>query len=527
MAIIENKSTENGDVLVIKTSVPIIGLISLLNFVDETEGEGEAVYFEKKFRYSLDGLNWSPLVELTVENVQSVSVESTNTFIIEYYYKHTNPGELFFNNVTLFGEFIQKNCNQAFSDSLFGEYLKNCDGVCMLGWALNVLEKLYTKLYIPEFLTRGKNSSSYEDKDFIDFWYSITHYFAYYVCLARYYAQFQADENLLKEFLNQRSLYFCESSVTYSELIYLSQNYFDEIRKRGTIQIIRKKSEGAFLNGELLRLLCYEDSNEFIFGLMKKEHSSWFVDKSSPCYRGLTMDMSVNKAWEDFTTDLSKYPLINETDLSIINIDNEDCLKINASVSGSGVGGIDVVKGIRVHHCLGYEITFWLMKDDDRNEFEFSCKMFDISGNEITPKDVSLNYTSNIFTITKLNRDDKFYFVRGIIYPYLLPQDYVEETNLNLGKNLLFSSFAVKKIIPQFILKGSNSGSAYIKNINIKPLYTNYSYCLVENSDFLNLWCVNNNTTLSDDEVNKIIEKYILPYRLRNKMNFLKNCVTY
>lgn len=37
MAIIENRVTEEGDVLIIQPEVPIIGLLSLYNFVDTTD----------------------------------------------------------------------------------------------------------------------------------------------------------------------------------------------------------------------------------------------------------------------------------------------------------------------------------------------------------------------------------------------------------------------------------------------------------------------------------------------------------
>jgi hypothetical protein len=39
MAVIENVSTEIGDVMRIFSDVPIVGILTLNNFIDDTEGE--------------------------------------------------------------------------------------------------------------------------------------------------------------------------------------------------------------------------------------------------------------------------------------------------------------------------------------------------------------------------------------------------------------------------------------------------------------------------------------------------------
>lgn len=58
--IIENKTTENGDVLRISTDVPVLGLVLPSVSSMNPDGETGDVYFKKKFRYSKDiGVTWN------------------------------------------------------------------------------------------------------------------------------------------------------------------------------------------------------------------------------------------------------------------------------------------------------------------------------------------------------------------------------------------------------------------------------------------------------------------------------------
>src|ERR1035437_5553249 len=87
MAIIENVSTEGGDVLSIKTDIPIVGLIALSQFVDTTEGERTTDYFRKEFKYSVNGgLTFSSWIGLTTINIAAVDISKFDAFVIEYRY---------------------------------------------------------------------------------------------------------------------------------------------------------------------------------------------------------------------------------------------------------------------------------------------------------------------------------------------------------------------------------------------------------------------------------------------------------
>ena len=47
----------NGDVITIRANFPIVGLIEVLGWNDTTTGETGSVYFEKKIRWTYDGIN--------------------------------------------------------------------------------------------------------------------------------------------------------------------------------------------------------------------------------------------------------------------------------------------------------------------------------------------------------------------------------------------------------------------------------------------------------------------------------------
>jgi hypothetical protein len=71
---------------------------------------------------------------------------------------------------------------------------------------VNVLEKLYKKGILPAYIERDFNSTNAADRDFIDTWRAVTHYFALYVCMARHFQFFYQDTNLLNEYLDQRGI---------------------------------------------------------------------------------------------------------------------------------------------------------------------------------------------------------------------------------------------------------------------------------------------------------------------------------
>lgn len=591
MAIIQNTVTEDGDVLVIKTNTPVIGISALVGYVDDTDNEDSSTYFNKTFRYSIDGVNYSEYYQLTIDNLQSISVSPTDTFIIEYRYKRIGEGvgALGFNSVDVNGIFEDIQNGNEFERSIFSKYMGAQD-LCSLNWSINVLEKIYEKGLLPDYVERNRSSSSLEDADFIAYWRSVTHYFAYYVCLARYYKDFHLDEVLLLEFLTQRGLYICNNDE-YENLLYLSKNYYDEIRQRGTINIVRQKSyiidydesnsssssdsssdsdstvNTKGVNGELLRLICFNANNEFIFNLSKTEKVGWCINNSSPLYRGMSNQNGANKAYEDFENfhDLSKYPLIESSYCSITGNESKNILLIENVPNGnvSGIGG-DTTKLINIDPRLDYEITFFVKQTDLQQDgnLTFGCYAYD-SNNDIKPLlNIETGLEQNLFfEKLELSRDDKYFFVRGIIYNkdqyetwvntdmysqnkivYYSSNYYKAKKSVPINKQpnlftdywLLITSSEIRsslktfgeygvnlkftepcnKILPYLVLDNEDSadGKLYIYDFKIKPVATPYSTGFIQVNNFIHVWMLQNNLKYSKEEIEEIMRRYLLPY---------------
>ena len=542
MAIIANKSTEIGDVIVIKTGVPVVGIVALTGFMDNTENEGQNKFFEKTFRYSNDGVSFSDWLDLTQENIEGITFDISDTFIIEYNYRRSgvdNTSDLVFNSITLEGEFAEPICGSAYSNSMFADFIGDCNNLCTLNWSINVLEKLYSKGILPEYITRGNNSSNLEDKDFVDFWRSITHYFAWFVCLARKFANFHNDEDLLREYLNQRNLITC-SSTPYLDLLYLRANYLDEIRQRGTIQIAKPKgiytsildesisgSESDSdsnsevqvqfdkqVDGELLRLLCYQVEDEFLFDVVPNELLGWNIDNSSPLYRSKHKHLNLNKSYEDETSDLNKYPLVNSSGISIIE---ESGLKTIRIQSGSSIGGIlDLEKSILVNTSLDYEITFEIKGG---GQFTFGVEGFDLNSNSRTLKEY-LGADKNTFCESEsLNRNDMYYPIRGYIYKIGSPLDLQSVLNTGFGNHLQFKNNGIFKIIPQIHCV---SGEIFIRNLKINPINTPFSDGFIQSPNHIHIWGVNRNLDLSESQQYQKIRRYLVPYDSVSEVIYLQ-----
>ena len=455
MAIQGNISTEFGDVLTIRASVPIIGLISLTDFIDNTSEQGNHI-FKKEFRYSTDGgLNYSQWIELTVSNLNGVQINSTDTFLIEYRYTHINDVSASFstsdsiawNSTQLDGVFEDIPCGMTYQDSIFADFF-NCKAEEVLAWCVNVTEKLYKQGIVPKFLTRGNEGNiNGIDRDYIDFWRSVACFFAYIVVFARKFEDFKENDVLLGEFLKQRGVFFCDAA-SQADKNYLVEYYFDEIRQRGTSQIYKTADKRTSqVDGELLRLLCYNAQlDEFIFNVHLPHTIGWSVENSSPLYKGLSRQTGVIKGYEftkDFE-DVSEYPTFGNASIQIVSDGDDEVLSISDIPIGeeSGIGGNDLGYKITIDDDLTYEITFFVRQVELGQNLNFGAIVYDSAGNTISAKRIDTGANENyFFRNVQLNKNDKYYLVRGIIYGKDVDSSDVEN-NLAIGhgKHLQFQS---------------------------------------------------------------------------------------
>lgn len=262
------------------------------------------------------------------------------------------------------------------------------------------------------------------DADFIALWKSTSQFFAYYVILARKYSQFYNNPALLLEYLKQRGLYISDNE-TFENLTFMMRNYYDRIRQRGTIKVVKKKTifdhddSQSFsesdsnsealeeLNGELLQSIGFNNAcDDFIMNFRKVEDCGWNMRNSSPLYRGTAKFENANKIWARLltATDYLDYPLFGNVTSIRSEIDESDSTSDSASEhigdydyvfdfgsSGSGFG----LDQASFPYSLAYILKYGINVNPNIN-YEFNFRIKAKSGGVIDPPPLTWFLDSNI-----------------------------------------------------------------------------------------------------------------------------------
>jgi hypothetical protein len=546
MAIVENRASENGDIIVIKTNVPIVGIVGLSSFVDTTVGETGSVYFEKTFRYSNNGgLTFSDWVALTTLNIQGIVIERIDYFVIEYRYKRigSDPVDLEFNNVTIGGSFSPLTY-PVFNSMVFSNFF-TVNTVDVLDWALNVLEKLYKNGIIPNYVIRNQGD---EDRDFISYWFTITHFFAILVYYARGFERISSNVTLMREFVKGRGVYMRDDPDT-EELYYVYSNYISEIQKRGTSDIYR---QSATIDGELLRLLNNLVTDECLFAFTNRGELGWCIGESSPLYTGADNIVNLIKGYE-FTEDiisLTPYPLINDSYITLVGgkiqitgvpVDEIAGVGFSTIESTGGDGytyygggiGVDLIypdqlseDAIVIDPTLDYEISFKVEKSNASIlDLSFGVSLFDKDAVEVNATRITDGIVDNrFFTLQTLNKSNTEYWVRGVLNAYNSTLVTGDKLNIGFGQNLRSPSNAAY-LVP-VILVENNTGVVLtdivrIRDVKIRPAALWTSRGLLSSRNFVIGFLKNRNVQYSDIQVEKIIDEELIPYNTFSLLKFL------
>jgi len=574
MSIVENRATELGDIILIKAQVPIVGLVLLSSFVDSTVNETQTKFFKKEFRYSLDGINYTTWIELTNPNIASIQLVSTDIFYIEYRYRRvgldsSNP-PLEFNQVEITGEYSTVECGDAFKNSIFSQFL-TCTDVCVLSWMINVLEKLYKKGILPEYIIRDKGNNQFsEDRDFLDLWRSITQYFAYIVCYARKWELSSVTGNygLLQEYLQNQTFILCGGEAV-EDLLYIMNNTYDEMRHRGTNKILDIKGPNVSVDGEFHRLFCHLNKcTDWYFTSTDNYKVGWVIDSASPLYKGNYSDRGLTKAYENSrdVVDLLSYPLEKEEYIGIqSDLTNEGEFITVASIKGvpagevSGIGGLNTDKLIKVGSKFSYEISFWV-KMNENTALTVSLDLYNKDKNLYNPPPTKSTYfdTSKSLFIDKVKtcREDKWYKVRCILYrqrkkvlpgelfeDYLLsgvnaglplghynsttiPYDLEDKLEVMESANMTLTlSDKVCYIQPNIILDNSEgsvvSGEMKLYDIKVRHLSTDYSTGFEESSSLIKSSVENFNLKYTNIRARALVREFLIPYNSELLLDFV------
>lgn len=381
--------------------------------------------------------------------------------------------------------------SEAFNSSIFSEYMEQ-DNTDALAWALNVTQKCYEKGVVNAYLERGENNDLEKDKDYIDFWAAICILFAYMTKLVRKVGIETDNREILYLFLKQKG-FFNYSEQLLDDLVYLMENFYDEIRKRGTFQIQKRKIDGFPTDGEARRIFGYFYPNEYIFIMQEPDKTGLWVDRNSPNFKGLGHFSLANKINE---LPFTETPTIDE---EIIEIED-----------GEGFGGTDNEDFIEVSPFLPYLFEFEI-KMPNNAEFNFGVFGFDAAGNQVDFVDFTNTVNNSFLENVQLPLEEHFYKIKTVIYsqnlvPFIKQQERI--TNLNIGVNLIFNN-SVVFIIPQFVV---NNGNVEIKNFKFTPAYLDKENSFVQINNFFHIAGINNNGIYSKQDLINAIRYYMLPY---------------
>lgn len=317
-----------GDVHEYNIEVPLRGWDELSSLSVAGTGITGSRYCDLLVSYTFDGINYSEFAPLSV----SIMAPIRSDFIVKVRMVRAggdNTGQIVINSLTLNGDYLQSYYDVwDLSGTIFAGIIYEDERWNRL-W-INLLQKVYQKGIVPEFLVRGADIYP-ADQTYIEFWKYQCMFWALIVELGfRKIEGLTEDRADLLDFLRQKTLFFCEDEVTLEQLQYVAQNVWDEIRQRGTHMIhyaanvplgggmptyIIPADIEKQIDGELLRYLCYDVLKEHVFAYYSRHWSGWNLDNTFINQYAYRSQIQLNKSPEN-TQDLllDNYTVYNPVD---------------------------------------------------------------------------------------------------------------------------------------------------------------------------------------------------------------------
>ena len=514
MIIDGNQCTEIGDVLLMTTQVPIIATTSLLTFTDSIIGTTGTRFFTKLFQYSPDGIVFGDWQALTNANLQLITFESWNTPVVNLRYERSGTdttGILEFDGITFGGTAITYTPDSPIGAvSLFKDILYNTPETFDL--MINLAQKLFGIGIVPQYIERGDTDVdlTINDDDYIAFWKTVAHFFALFSVYGQRWLTLFFNRDWLLQYAAGYGFFF-NGDEDMADIQYVIANMYSEYRKRGTALVVMPKGrvllDGSTtpVTGEYLRLIGWNGWDDFIFQLRKKQFTGWWLDCSSPNYKGLThMGVQINKAPENTqdVLDLSKYlttgspTLITDSSKHVVRLSPGDSIGFKTPIS----------------LLQDYELTFWCKEDTVlATILQVSGLPYNHSGSLIgsTLQDTIGTYTSIFISGLTVADNTVYYFVRVILYKQSTSQP---NTTTNMGQGVNLRSMPGQEVMKWIIKNTSLSDHANLWDIKCRPLRTVYSTGFMQPGNLIEIWRKNNNGHYSSDQSNQLARKYLFPY---------------
>lgn len=402
--IVGNNFTEIGDSAIINTGSLVIGLVSLSGYNDTIFGETEDRYFERIFRYSIDGgMTYSQWMPLNNENIASISTNPLSPFIAEYKYTRSgadDTGDLKFIDIELYGTFVVVECPEAYKNSIFAEVF-DCYDDSVLAWCNNVTDKLYKYGIVPTYIERGKTGKPSDDEDYIVFWRTVSCFFSLMVNFAKMISDFTKWKDLLVQYLSDRGM-FVSNRDDITLLLLLMTNYYREMSKRGTMGIFDYSEDYI---GEFYRLIM-SDPSEVIVVRPSFLYDGWFVDRNSPLYRGNYEDDSYRVGF------ISSIDALISGDYSV----SEEVVFEDEIVLITADSDIVIEDNFRIDRDNNYEVLLSVLGNSEVSVSIFTSDEFGADIPILSIEDDSPLPSNEVVSISSMPKEDSWYKIRSILF---------------------------------------------------------------------------------------------------------------
>lgn len=501
-----------GESVIIGTQIPLRGWSALSSIVTNVVGNTSDRVLNIQFRFSYDAIHFTDWADVATEfNPLNIGIKDDAMIDFKIDRKGSDKSGI----VTLTSIVLHGNYEQSYFDlfnflhgTVFEEIAYDDINFNIL-W-INLLRKLYKRNIVPSYIIRGEDDDTIDDTDYIVYWKVVAYFFALIGELSRRKIEgLTEDSDYLTEYLTQKGLFFCdECDDCLSELIYILHNIFDEFRQRGTANVALPAREDKISTGEMLRMICWKETDEMLFEYLPRHLSGWTMNRTSPMYKGKTGHTQLNLAPE-YTSDildLTKYTTVNlNPSLSLFTDDGKKVVKLIPTSS--------IAFSAYVDPTISHEITF-LVKFSAANVKLLSLQVdafadnvaTSVSGVTGTPTNVILNQVS-------MPNNNVYYSVRCIIYQKnttITGND--AKTSLLQGENLRHDSYNTNKIIVTISCDGSFGAYLYIWNIKLTPLGFDKSSVYLNAYNVMNVYLNNRNTSLTIIDFEERMRRYLVPY---------------
>lgn len=554
-----NKIYNIGDTLIITVKPKQKGTAIITSFEDKLTGLTEQRKVRREYRITEDDVFYTEWQELSNDAIRGKKLKQNNNIQVRYTREGSDKTEYIeFESIRFNGDFNPEIINSPILDgSIFSGVAWSEETEAL---AKNLFKKLYFRGIIPTYIKRGDNLDIEEDRDFVDLFYSIAKYFAIIIQFFKRFENFYNDEELMREWIRTNEIQFDESTVTLSQLQYLSRHLYDEIRKRGTKIVFKRQGETengqeVEIDGEFIRLIQSKKNDELLYEYMPLRNLGWCLGNSSPLYRGTSFAEKLNKTREDGKDfiSLENFQTFSQgylTELYIDTISDEtekDVLVFQVRQNGvCGLGRIDedtdVSNKIYVADPnLDYEITFMLnpYKIGSGTKLSFGVEAFNATKTKLDNAFISSD--GQRITEMFLDKQDlsvflrgEWYFIRGVIHAYSSTATENVALNCGFGNNLTFNNRFIKYILPKIYLSTTSDSKMFLWDYKIRPLIRGTNILLLKNGrenshsvgfiqspQIFYAYFKNNNNNKSKADITDIIERYLLPYNVTDILQFI------